>query len=978
MLGATAGGVWLIWLSSQKSEEERYETAKEEFANAQYQNAARSFQTLGDDFTESPRRKEYQFMAGLSRALQPAYELGDPKEALETLLHFVGEYEENPLLQQQKQAVHEGFAKVTADLAEAARQFLGPKLDLKQARQVLDDAKRAQGQIRLWGADDPTQEKVAAVEAAIGKAERRQTTLQELAAVPATAAGIRQAEQLLARNDLQTDTEARSVIDQLKEKFLGTIHYVESTENVLPARAEGRDSHLILVAPVVEASIDADGVLFAMARGILYALTEKTGKFLWATRVGPDISHLPIRLVDREEGMEIALVVTSEPTPALVARDVRSGQERWHYSLAAPCLGRPVLVGSHVFIGTLDGRIHEIEALKGKLLGWYEVGLPFTVGGTREDGSDRVYFPADSQYVYVFNVAARKCVGILETGHPSGSVRNEPIVVRSDRLYPSAAGTAAANYLILNQTEGLGSTRLRAFPLEVEKLVQGTPLEPEPRLAGWSSFAPACDGEKIALTTDAGIFALFGINQARNQDTPLFRLWPEEATAPARQEASPPQRAQVVHAEENDFWVLLGGKLQQWRLGIDREKGFQLTKQWELAQPLGSPVQASQVDQRRATLFVVSQPPSEPDYLVTAVATASGRVQWQQRLGIVLRGDAVPVDGKLLAMNQTSSLMRFDPTRDGTARREWQLGGQRLSSPLGESVQRAPAFLLTAPDGRTVYSLNVPTKGTAVIVRRVAEGRERERKTFPLSAPLAGTPAVGEDYLLLPLADGTLVWQPWEGRVRYGTWRTLQADRNARGHVVHLGPGEFMTTDGFRGLSHWRWQEGDAPKEKKIEVPDAIVAAPVLGPGTGELCVADGSGTIRVLQTENLQTVRQWPVNGKITAGPFVRGSAIGCVVNHNRLVWINTGVDSPWEFQAAGEIVGQPQVVKDSVVVVDQSGQLVALDPANGTPRGAPFILKGSVAPAAAAIPFGPDRLFVPLTDGSILLLAIEHLLQK
>jgi hypothetical protein len=60
---------------------------------------------------------------------------------------------------------------------------------------------------------------------------------------------------------------------------------------------------------------------------------------------------------------------------------------------------------------------------------------------------------------------------------------------------------------------------------------------------------------------------------------------------------------------------------------------------------------------------------------------------------------------------------------------------------------------------------------------------------------------------------------------------------------------------------------------------------------------------------------------------------------------------------------------------VADADGRFVALDAATGKPVGKGYTLKGTVAPAATPAAFGKEKLFAPLTDGTVLLLGVEQL---
>jgi hypothetical protein len=145
-----------------------------------------------------------------------------------------------------------------------------------------------------------------------------------------------------------------------------------------------------------------------------------------------------------------------------------------------------------------------------------------------------------------------------------------------------------------------------------------------------------------------------------------------------------------------------------------------------------------------------------------------------------------------------------------------------------------------------------------------------------------------------------------------------------------------------------------------------------------QLCVADVDGTVFLFEGPELRPLGQWPLKGKITAGPFVRGNRIGCVVDRRRLVWLDPArPERPlWEYESpGGGIVGQPHLIEGLLVVADQSGRYVALDPAVGKPRGPGYVLRASVAPAVSPVPFGPGQAFAPLTDGTVLLLSLHHL---
>src|SRR5262249_32238684 len=154
---------------------------------------------------------------------------------------------------------------------------------------------------------------------------------------------------------------------------------------------------------------------------------QHTGRARWAMRVGIDTTALPVR-VPAQAGSRERILVLSSDTGRLTALDT-DGNPLWRYELKSPCLGRPVVVGQRAYLATLNGEVHEIELAEGKLLGRSLLRQRLTLGGTRDPGTNRVFFPADNGCVYVLDVARRRCDNILYSRHPAGSLRGEAILV---------------------------------------------------------------------------------------------------------------------------------------------------------------------------------------------------------------------------------------------------------------------------------------------------------------------------------------------------------------------------------------------------------------------------------------------------------------------------------------------------------------------------------------------------------------------
>jgi hypothetical protein len=287
---------------------------------------------------------------------------------------------------------------------------------------------------------------------------------------------------------------------------------------------------------------------------------------------------------------------------------------------------------------------------------------------------------------------------------------------------------------------------------------------------------------------------------------------------------------------------------------------------------------------------------------------------------------------------------------------------------------------------------------------RKATAAEQEVK-LPYRSTAAGSPVLVGEALIVPLTSGTLFRVPLSGSATAGrelaNWRSPRIGTEARAYVTALGPDTLVASDGGRGLTFWKisadgvmsalFQSMDRPDEDApaLELDDRIATQPILltdANGGTSLLLADGSGVIRRIKITTKgakeEIAGRIDLQGRVTAGPFLRtlpgtGPRVGCIVDGNRLVWIDPGQGKAplWEFKTASgaAIVGEPQPVDGKLLVAEQGGALAALDPATGKRVGSGYSLPGSVAPAAPPLGFDADSLFTPLTDGTVLLLPMQ-----
>jgi hypothetical protein len=442
----------------------------------------------------------------------------------------------------------------------------------------------------------------------------------------------------------------------------------------------------------------------------------------------------------------------------------------------------------------------------------------------------------------------------------------------------------------------------------------------------------------------------------------------------------------VVRAGDRDFWVLADGFLRHTQLAIDREKGIRLVEKWKLTNRLGSPIQGGQAGSARDAVLVVTESGGGRDFLATAVEAHSGAIRWQRRLGLQCDDDSRLVGEQVIVQDRHGATHLFEPTPILESSQRWQVAGRLVgTAPTNESIDQSA--IVENADGTVVYGLAWSRGNDRLHVCRHQRGAEPVVKTFRVRHPLAGTPAATADCVYAPLGDGTLWRFPMDDKpARSTSWRGAWTSLNALGHVVHLGSDQLLTTDGGRGLTRWTWPlNADSPKrEATVELPERIAGAPVLLPpglpGSERfVAVADELGTIRLLRVDDLRTVRQWEARGKVTNGLYSSGKHIGCVLNQTRLRWIDPTKDESWEHDTQGEgIAGRPMRVGAWILVADRSGAIASLDPETGKAQAKPYQLEVSAVPSATPVPFGPDHTFVPLSDGTVMVIPLETMQKR
>jgi outer membrane protein assembly factor BamB len=997
LLGAIFGiagfGSWVIYNKIARSEETLRTEAERDYQNGSFRAAAKKYDELSQKYAKSGRTPDYVFLAALSSVRDAASRTPpEPLPALDLANDFVKKYARDPLLKERRDDLSTALALIANEWIAQAESAAASETELERAPALLERSRSAVNLVDRFpssGADPAAlAARMDAVSAALTAArDRKQHIAQIVELLRLENPDLGGARSLIGRHRLDRDPAVLNAMADA-ERRVAEIKY-ELLNRAAQPTAPGETHASILLDATQGGTVPGPPeFVLASARGLLYALDSRSGRRLWVTRVGLDAEGLPIRIPAHGDEPELVLVASADP-PSLTARELQSGSVRWHQPLEAPLLCRPILARGRLLAPTAgaSGFVYDFNPRDGLLRGRFAVGQPLAAGGAFDAATERLYVPTYGQYVYVFNyapatevagpagAAAPRCEGLMPTGHAPGALRGEPIVISGD------GSVDVPRYLVLGETDGIDAMRLRAFRL-LEKPTAVGPTA-EVRLAGWSWFAPFHDAEKLVLATDAGALGLIGIQQRDNTDAPLFSLLGQDAPpiAPSRS----PARAELVHAEEHGFWALAAGRLQHFRLGLDRRTGPKLTPAWNSALALGSPLHASQVSRDRSTLFLVTQTDSPAGHWATAVDARTGRELWRRSLGLTNQGDPIEMGGKLLALDTTGTLYQFDPALP--AEGAWTAGGERIFGPVRNLVGEPQ--LLRSADNRTVMVVACRADGSnwQLIVEQFGQAGSILNATVAIPAPLAGTAAASATALVVPLADGSLARVPLTGESRRNigpNWRGLSAKLDAHCQVVHWRGDDFLIADGTRRLVRLTWPEGDKfqlDTAQAIELPARLTEYLNYWPeSAAKAIVADSLGNVHLIRGDVPKIARSWSVVGNgesITAGPWVGGGRGYVVVSRKRLVAIDPDREAPaWVYNSSGDgITVSPASIGGRLVVADQAGVFVALDPASGQPAGPAFRHPAEVASTSAPVAFGPGRLVAILTDGSALVLPLSQL---
>ncbi len=782
---------------------------------------------------------------------------------------------------------------------------------------------------------------------------------------------------------LANHQELNSKLTELKEAEPSWVIFSKKDDSPAPVTFS-YDTSLRICPPVktTEGAVDDNGVVMVMARGTLYGLSAKTGKDLWALRVGRDLKDLPPRISVGGDQSDIAFVVTAETTEKegnqtyLSAMKVHTGERLWSRRLIGACPAGPIILGSKLAV-PMNGGLCILEASDGKMTGLFNLtGYDLSIPPAFDKTRNRLFVPVDRRRVFVLDLNKNQCVGVIYTEHQAGGLQGSPIVIEDTLIVCTTSGS------------GVGTTHVLAFDIKSSGDDRRSAFEQIASfdITGHASSTPYVDGNTIGVVTDRGMLALFGVGKGAPPDSkgssPLFPLSkPMQVRPPVASETrGTPNlaRSQVAHVNLTDWWIFTQDQLI--RNTFDPFTS-QLLASPVGSIPLGTPLHRSSLSPDGRYLIAVTQPKNQTQIIATAIDCTTGQPVWQTQIGTVVSEEPMALGDSVAMLDRAGAIFLVQSSEISSAA-QWQVCGSWPALPLLATSHR----LVRSSQDQSLVSVSFDNTRKRLIVRVIdLKTKSATTKEFPLSYAPVGTPAgLPDGSILIPSRDGNIYHCNFAATTIASlfAWRDPSALPSAAGHLALPTPRLLIATNGNNKLLRWeKTAQGNWRKiSTDLELP-ARINSPILLVSDSMIAVSTDSRQVHALPISGLVSPQSWNVGGDVTKGPYRVGvKGLGCIVDGKTAWWVNQADGDKPKLFAADAIIGEGTTVGNELVLATLKrernlGMLAGftwVDVESGKPKQESFAsLPIGLAPASGPVALGRDRVFAPLTDGTIRILS-------
>jgi len=981
--------------------DDQWQVAQDAFRTGRLTESEKAFEVFAERYPDDPRTAELPFFKDMLAAGRDVTSIdGDWDRGLELLEETYLRYRDEEVYEKYRADLFKYFQVLVNRFLERSAKTSDPEQIAK--------ARRAFGHLQTVGLSMPdpwVPPKLAEIEADVDAAQQavefatvKSSLIEALAGSSESDEPVdfderyAQAERIFVDYpELRDDAEVTRALEHLRQSEVNQVSYQPISLTDVENAPEGESpagtasgAKVIFVVWDVPSHDEPPPVLpdvqLALASGVLYAF-DADGRHHWSRRLGVDSHRLPLRISASANSPDVFLAVSTLDN-TLAALLATNGKTLWRYrvgtdhSLSAPltiCRWRSAPHEAERVWGllaTTSGDVHVLELVRGQSIGRFQTGVPMTeTGGVFDPVSKLAYMPADSKRIFALDPAVIEGGGdeparsILTTGHASGSLRSQPMVV--------------GPYLLTVETSDLDRTKVRAFRIDPTvgfADAQAPPVK-EIELPGWSWFTPPTTPDRMTVVTDGGALGVLGLN-LDNAGEALYPLIEDDAGKIPRLKVNAPHRAMAIHSDEHLLWLMAGGRLQHYRLDVLRQ---QIAPLWPTenrpTSVSGIPLHQAHFDWDRERIFVTTRSLEGDRVEFSAVEAATGEPLWHRQLGIYPNADPIVLkQGGVMLVDRTGRLLMLRAAAQDNSS-EVQIYRDETLPPAN-----AEGPLIHLSDERGTDYVARPVRGGRALALRQLGGSPGPWKNVALpEGTLQGRPAIADGHLVAVSSSGALFRIPLTAGQRNRTepYRWPQAETLTRDDRVALKAiardrAILLAGDAIFWL---QWSDaGVVPvwqaDERWFHAPSPLVGN--MAQAGERVFVVDQKNTVYRVDSSHPASAAQWRSPQQITDGPFIRHDLMLVVEDGRTLVAFDArNADDAFvplqRIRLRGRMCGRPVEVRNGLLVTDYSGSLAYIS-AEAAELRQRFQLSADALPAAAAVPFGQGRVLVPMSDGTLL----------
>lgn len=721
------------------------------------------------------------------------------------------------------------------------------------------------------------------------------------------------------------ETAQRRALEMAKQQAVRE-EFQRDAQTDDPAKALPKPLTLAVRTRSLSEEQSANRVIFALGQDSCFAVDSITGDPIWRRTVGVGTPFFPVPV----ETSRSAVLVFDTTQDQLVLLDRRTGELVWRQKVE-PVSGPPLVVSGQIFLPTLEGFLYRIDADSGRITS--RVKFPqklFAPPIAMTDNAHLLVF-GEAEFAYTLSLSPLECKLVSQTGHQPGTVEAAPL--------------AMGQYVVLAENDRATTSRLRV--LNASKATDRLADVAEQRVEGHIRDDMILRGNQLFVASAGPRLTVFNVSDDKNQKT-LAQI------ATLQIPTSHAGAAHLAAGTDGQIWLAVGAL----RKVVLKTTALQLDQQDKIA--VGQSTQPLQMIGRN--LYVGRQLPLGQAVHLTQADGESMESNWKTVVGARLLAANQGADGQLVCVSEGADtfLLSANEVSNGgfRARSEQQL---KLPENTLEPLQA-----VALADGRVAVWTN-GAEGKLWVVGPSA----LPQAEVALPQPLECSP--------LRFAGGVLL--PIPGRLKLGGRAggppcddfLAPVNTNNDGpvrkwkHLVAIDDDTLFVFDSAGKMLKLQYRTGDKTffqTVSSVDFPQPIDVAPTLH--KGRLLTADAAGKLRVLDVTAMETRAEIDLGGPASKPIWVAEPLMLAEVSRQRLVAFDAASpkQSLWTCDLGGVgLVGNPLLVGNVLVAVQQSGDVLRIDAKTGKVE-----QKVSLGQVATQGPFRLGNLLVVLTsDGSL-----------